>query len=741
MRQVCVVYEETRSGGRALQMAADLSRQFGGGMPLFVYVAVEDGGEKLLGTPRGKHVAQAMMRIQRLIADIVGERKFELHPYSAPEMPVLPKDALFVLPRVQKSSEDGDEPVVRLSQTFATACGVTANTVDIVMPADEVALQKRSGGPILVPFSDGVSGLLAAQAAFDLAEARRKTGGAPKGDEPEVILYHTTWPDAKGISPEAIDQMCEAAIRVMLAIEAAADKRGIGYRTIVETHDDVVQGVIEIAQNTRSVLVLMARSPQIRQGSYVGRTLQQSPIPVYVVRENAEQIGAPAGDERLEAFRTYRKEVLRAKAEQPRIPLWKRLADAPVLRNPMFVAGVVAVLYAIKAGAKIGVGSWINSPMITGDGFHNIADVLEIIAIGVVMFIAARQASERYPYGRKNMEWFTSLAIGIGLFVAAGNFVIDCVVGLLHYIPFADNFVRGIITMPAHEGVNMTGETFPWVLGITACSFLLSLVLSRYQMIANGEEAASDGKIEAVTVVGVIAQFVTGWGFLEYPLGLLVAFLIMRTAKELFMDGWRVLLQHSIGAEHESAIRSACEGVHGVSGISELKTFQVGHTAVVMVTCEALASSHGMTYIKGAVETAIRGYLLADDSDFKGADVHVKMQRPDPNRFRIGFAVEFHGCEPRLAASLDDMTHLAVCDVEHDDIVRTKLVPASGTVAELLIEKRVQQLYIFDEPGQRAQQLRGAVRQALQPGEERVVPIPELRQAAAYHLPVLGVTV
>jgi cation diffusion facilitator family transporter len=726
MRQICVVYEETRNGRNALRMAVDAARAFGESN-LQVFVAID---ERVDTSP----TQQSLMRIQRIVADVANEIEFTLVPFTPPTAPFVPQNALLILPRASKPAEDGGDTPPRLSETFATTCGAVHGAVDVLMPADETTLEERGTGPILVPFSDGETGLVAATAAIDLALRWRKK--RILGEErPEVFFYHTTWPDPNGLSTEAIDQMCTEATRVMLAMEAAANQAGVRYKTIVETHDDVVQGVIEMAQNTHTVLIMMARGARIRQGSYVGRTLQQSSIPVYIAKSDTPRVSEPAGDDSMEAFRDYRREMLRAQADnKQRVPLWRRIANSRLVSNPMFVAAVVAIAYIAKATAKIGVGSWINSPMISGDGFHNIADVLEVIAIGVVLFIAARQASDRYPYGRKNMEWFTQLGIGIGLFLAAGNFIVACCVGLLSYVPVADHAVRGLIPwLPAHEGVALNGHTFPWVLGVTAISFCVSLVLSRYQimvgkrtghasLIANGEEAASDGWIEAVTVFGVIAEYVTGWGFLEYILGLVVAVMVLRTGKELFLVGWRVLLQHSIGADHEDAIRAACGAVRGICGVKELKTFQVGHTAVVMVTCETLAGSHGTTYIKKGVESAIRSYVLADDSDFKGADIHVKMQRPDPRRHRIGYGVFFN---PQgvavLAPAVGRITHVAVCDVEHDDIVRSKLLPLSGIgLAELTAEKRIQRLYVFDK----------TIR--LQP---------PVSQASTPVLPVLGLTV
>jgi cation diffusion facilitator family transporter len=695
MQQVCVVYEETGTGRRSLRMALDVARLLGG-HSLQVFVPADTENAHLLGTYAPGADRTTVERVTYKLYPVAYKQPFEVRTFPANSKPPFPAGSL----------------VVGRSVTDASTCANrrTRPNYDTLMPANESKLEGRRKGPILVPFSDGDTGLVAAARAFELVKQWRKTRELPK-DEPEVILYHTTWQDNRARSSDPLDQMCVEAIRVMLALEAAAEEAGVRYRTVVETHDDVVQGVIEMAQATGSVLVLMARGAQIRQGSYVERMLEQSPIPVLVANAATEPVAAPADDDRVQAYNANRREILRLAALQPRKPWYKRVADLPVLRSPLFVTGVVASLYVLKAIAKIGVGGWINSPTITGDGFHNIGDVLEAVAIGIVLLIAVRSAGGRYPYGRKNMEWFTSLAIGVMLFTAAGKFIVDCVVGLLSFVPALDSLVRSTVSLPAYEAVNLDGTSLPWVLAVTICSFMLSLVLSRYQIIigkrtghaslvANGEETASDGWIEAVTVVGVIAQFLTGWRILEYILGLLVAVMIMRTAKELFVAGWRVLLQHALADQHEKAIHAACMSVSDVEFVKELKTFQVGHTAVVMVTCESLSEAQGMTYVKKAVEAAIRNYLLTEDSEFKGCDIHVKMQRPDPGRHRIGYAVVM-GSDGGvvLAPTIPMATHIAVCDVEHNQIVRSKLLPVTESIAAMSAEKRIQRLYVLHPGG------------------------------------------
>jgi cation diffusion facilitator family transporter len=376
------------------------------------------------------------------------------------------------------------------------------------------------------------------------------------------------------------------------------------------------------------------------------------------------------------------------------------------LRNPFFVMGVVILMYVIKATLKITVGTRINSPMIAGDGWHNLADIFEALAVIAVIFVARMPSSAEYPFGRKNIEFFTKLLIGAGLGFMAVRFAVSSVVGLLALWPEADEAVRSLLPLPAHEPLIMNHATFPWVVGITAGSVLLSVLVSRYQifvgkhtghasLVADGEETASDGRIEAVVLLGVLGEYVFQAAWIEYPLGLVVAFLIGRTGAELFLDGWRVLLQHSIGTEHEAAIRSLCARTPGVIDIARLKTFRVGPTAVCMLTVVTRHNNGACAHIKYGIEHAVREYIL--EQDFQCCEIDIEFRQPDPQRHRVAYGVVKSDLGAVIAPTLGSATHLAICDVEHGKVVRATLEPQPADPVQMLVTKRVVRLYLLDQ--------------------------------------------
>jgi len=381
------------------------------------------------------------------------------------------------------------------------------------------------------------------------------------------------------------------------------------------------------------------------------------------------------------------------------------------LTNPFGVMSLVVLMYLVKAVLKITVGHQINSPMIEGDGYHNLADILEALAVIIVIWVAKRPASSDYPFGQKNVEFFTSLAIGGALLVMAVQFALKSAVGLLALAPRLDQAVRAVLPLPLHEPLLMSTSTLPWVLALTIGSIILSLVVSRYQiamgkrgghasMIADGKETASDGRIEVITVIGVVGEYAFNAPWLEYPLGLVVAFAIAHTGYELFQGGLRVLLQHSIGQEHEEEISKRCLAVAGVNKVESLKTFQIGSTAVCILTITTEHRTGTISHLKYGIEYHIKQYLL--DSGFSECELNIKFEKPEPARHRIAYAVVEKESESATAAlnfvvapSIAAATHIVVCDLENGMVVRTKQEEKPTDLPAFLGNKRVVRLYLF----------------------------------------------
>lgn len=374
------------------------------------------------------------------------------------------------------------------------------------------------------------------------------------------------------------------------------------------------------------------------------------------------------------------------------------------LYSPYVAMWLVVLMYCIKTVTKLGAGYVTNSPVFISDGYHNLADILQALAVMVVVYLARRPANAEYPLGKSNIEFFSSLAIGLSLLVLGVQFALQSLVGLLHYLPAADLAVRGYLPLPEHKPLLSDASTYPWLIGIMAISGALSWVVSRYQiavgratghtsMVADGEETASDGRIELIALVGIISQPLFGAPWLEYPLALVVATMVLHTGQELVRQAFRALLQHSLSEEVEGEIRQVVSEVPGVGAVESLKSFQVGQVAVCLLTLRTTLGAEKVAFVRYGVELKLR--KLLEDSGFASSEIHLKFVGSPLKRYRIAYALRQAGDGFYVAGTTGETTHVAICDVEDGHIARARIELKPADLQALLKEKLVGRVFFF----------------------------------------------
>ncbi|MDP3771729.1 MAG: cation diffusion facilitator family transporter [bacterium] len=384
-------------------------------------------------------------------------------------------------------------------------------------------------------------------------------------------------------------------------------------------------------------------------------------------------------------------------------------------KSPYVVMGVVLVMYAVKVIVKLHVGAMVHSPVITGDGAHNVADIVEALLVTLGIAIARMKPSEDYPFGRRNIESMIETAIGVGLLFTAVTIAGRSITALLLWVS-ADVAREARSAMPFLPNVQpliMGPSYFWWVAGVTGGSALASLAVSKYQivvgriigsgsLVADGQETRSDGRIEVAAFVGILAEYTTGAFWIEYPLALVVAFLVARTGVEILRRGIGGLLQRSLGAEIETAIREAVRSVHGVLDVANLTTFRVGGAPVVIIKVTSRASERMLRHVKPIVLERIAACL--GTHGFREFARYVRFEPPAPSRHRIAYAIRDFDRSVLMAPSLELATHLRICDIEDGEIVRWKDLPRPEKLADalrLLQGKRVTQFFVARDPGQK----------------------------------------
>ncbi|MCX6778882.1 MAG: cation diffusion facilitator family transporter [Candidatus Magasanikbacteria bacterium] len=380
------------------------------------------------------------------------------------------------------------------------------------------------------------------------------------------------------------------------------------------------------------------------------------------------------------------------------------------LFSPYVVMLLITAMYIAKVFAKVGIGNWVNSPVLTGDGLHNLSDIVEAVLVIMSVYISRLPKSDNYPFGRKNVESLMVLAIGLSMFGLTLQIISKSSIGILQFFPEADTWIRGYLELPTYEPLLMGPDYFWWVFGVTAGSVALSGIMGTYQirvgkernhpsLIADGQETYSDGRIETTTLVGILSEYYFQAPWIEYILGLGVAALVAKTGCEMFLRGWRALLQRSIGKETEDKIKEIALRVEGVSAVDKLITFSVGSSAICIITVISRARANMIKHIRRTTEDRLSRYLK--EASFSGSEIYVRLQMPDPSFYRVAEAITKEDGNLSVAGSLSTATHIRVYDIEREKPVRATDEPITGLtledVVKLLKRKRVTTFSIFFE--------------------------------------------
>lgn len=331
--------------------------------------------------------------------------------------------------------------------------------------------------------------------------------------------------------------------------------------------------------------------------------------------------------------------------------------------------------------------------------------------IGVVA-ISRMRPDERYPFGRRNVESIARAAIGVGLFITALHFAATSVMGFMGYAPELERAVRDAVPfgLPDPPPLRMDGDVVWWVLAITGGSAAVSFIVSAYEiragkahghpsMVADGEETRGDGLIEASIFIGICAEYAFKAAWIEYPLGLGVAFLVARTGKELFFGGLDGLLQRSLGPDIEKAIRGVCLSNHGVREVEQVKTFRVGSAAVCIIKILTDAPAGAHDDVKKALKKRLAARLA--ELEIKDVEYHLRFSRLPPADVRVAYAAVTDGKAIAVAPDIASATHFIICDRRVGGVKRWTLEqpPAAceGRLLDWLLAKRVTALYVFGD--------------------------------------------
>ncbi len=371
------------------------------------------------------------------------------------------------------------------------------------------------------------------------------------------------------------------------------------------------------------------------------------------------------------------------------------------------MAAVVA-MYSVKGPVKIWVGHAAGLTAIVADGYHNESDFTQgLLAMWLIRLIAAA-ATREFPLGKKNLASLFKVFVGV----------------CLGYLAITAGFqsLQTLWDVCINHGsfpLRFSQEYAPIALIVAMVSVALSIPVSEYQirtgkrlnngiLIADGKETRSDAILETVIVAGILGQMIGDWAWVEYPLTLIVCVFMLGTAKELLEDGMGALLQKSIGQEHETKIRGIVEDLYGVEGVDQLISFKVGPVVILIMKVLSHYGAEVADVMKKAMALQIAEHLRSEG--FEEGEFFIRFSHPDSDAHRRAVALAEDGETFRIVSTIDEVTHLAICDIEEGRVTRYSLEEVSESrsagVVFLLREKNVREI-VFRNPTAYVKELLG----------------------------------
>lgn len=354
--------------------------------------------------------------------------------------------------------------------------------------------------------------------------------------------------------------------------------------------------------------------------------------------------------------------------------------------EPKIVFRLSIALYLLRVAIKIGVGLLIASPLLVGDGVHNMGDVgVLLAAYWVIWFIANKS---RGIYGPDNLPALFQLSIA--LFMGA----------LALWV--GKESIEGLLGSDARQlDLSSLGVV---ALTMTA-SIAISLLTGAYQvrsgeatLVAAGEEMKGDAWIECSILAGFIGEYLFASSAIEYAFGLVVVFLIGKTAWAMGVEAKNTLLQVSLGEEFEKGIRDLVSSTYGVGEIVKLETYPVLQAARIKVWVLTQGGAEANEDIREALRERIRDYALLYGHAECRPDVYFAL--PDPDWHRVIYALVESGGVAFVAPRLRDATTLRICAIENGEMVSGEDVPAPKGTDELLAlirSKRIRSYRAWNE--------------------------------------------
>jgi len=241
-----------------------------------------------------------------------------------------------------------------------------------------------------------------------------------------------------------------------------------------------------------------------------------------------------------------------------------------------FAIGIALNLIFVAVEAFYG---WLAGSMaLLSDAGHNLSDVLGLALAWGAAVLARRRRTERFTYGLRSGSILAALFNAVLLLAATGGIAWESVQRLIEPAPVA----AGLMMAVAGIGILVNGFTAFLFMG------------GHHDLNIRGAflHMAADAAVSLGVVLGGLGILWTGAAWIDPALGLVIAAVIVWGTWGLLRQSLALSLHGVPGGIALSEVRTALEGMPGVSGVHHLHVWAVSTTEAALTAHLVMPGGH-----------------------------------------------------------------------------------------------------------------------------------------------------
>lgn len=272
----------------------------------------------------------------------------------------------------------------------------------------------------------------------------------------------------------------------------------------------------------------------------------------------------------------------------------------------LWISVVGLLVVAAVEGAVVALSG---SVALLGDAFHNFADTLIAIPLGLAFLVGRRPPNRRYTYGYGRAEDLAALAVLVAIAGATVVVVLASVSRLVHPRP-----VDHLAAVAGAAAVGFLGnEAIAWY------RVRVGRRIGSGTLVAEGHHARADGLASLAVLAGVLGVAL-GLRLADPVAGLVIAVVLVGVLWETSLSVYRRLMD-AVDPALVDQVEEVVSGVEGVSQADRVQVRWMGHelrAEVSLIVDPDLSMDEGHEVAERA-----RHALLGDVPRLNAALVHV----------------------------------------------------------------------------------------------------------------------